>query len=112
MLGAGESGVGAAILALKQGFDVFVSDFGIIEDQYKKKLTELNITFEEGGHTSSEIINAVEIIKSPGIPGASPIIIEVKKIGIPVISEIEFAKRYTSAKTVCITGSNGKTTTT
>ncbi|TCD00814.1 UDP-N-acetylmuramoyl-L-alanine--D-glutamate ligase [Pedobacter psychroterrae] len=112
ILGAGESGVGAAILAQKHGFDVFVSDFGGIDDHYKKQLIELNITFEEDRHSASDILNASEIIKSPGIPNNAPIIKEIKEIGIPIISEIEFAKRYTSAKTICITGSNGKTTTT
>ena len=112
VLGAGESGVGAAMLAQKQGFAVFVSDFGAIPSQYKSQLEELNIPFEEQQHTSSLILDAVEVIKSPGIPDTVPIIKEIKLKQIPVISEIEFAKRYTNAKTVCITGSNGKTTTT
>ncbi len=112
ILGAGESGVGAAILAQKHGFDVFVSDFGPITERYKKTLQELNITFEEKQHTDSEILSAIEVVKSPGIPDSAPIIKSLKKKNIPVISEIEFAKRYTSAKTICITGSNGKTTTT
>ena len=112
VLGAGESGVGAAMLAQKQGFDVFVSDFGVIPTQYKTQLEELNIPFEEQQHTSSLIMEAVEVIKSPGIPDTVPILLEIKKKQIPVISEIEFAKRYTNARTVCITGSNGKTTTT
>ncbi|NRF41201.1 UDP-N-acetylmuramoyl-L-alanine--D-glutamate ligase [Pedobacter foliorum] len=112
ILGAGESGVGAAMLAQKQGFDVFVSDFGAIATQYKEILEELRIDFEEKQHTAEKILNAVEVIKSPGIPDTAPIIKEIKKKGIPVVSEIEFAKRYTNAKTVCITGSNGKTTTT
>ncbi|WP_214225727.1 UDP-N-acetylmuramoyl-L-alanine--D-glutamate ligase [Pedobacter sp. B4-66] len=112
ILGAGESGVGAAMLAQKQGFDVFVSDFGAIATQYKEILEELRIDFEEKQHTAEKVLNAVEVIKSPGIPDTAPIIKEIKKKGIPVVSEIEFAKRYTNAKTVCITGSNGKTTTT
>jgi UDP-N-acetylmuramoylalanine--D-glutamate ligase len=112
ILGAGESGVGAAMLAQKQGFDVFVSDFGAIATRYKETLEQLNIAFEEKQHTAQLIVNATEVIKSPGIPDSVPIIKDLKKKGIPVISEIEFAKRYTSAKTICITGSNGKTTTT
>jgi len=111
VLGAGESGVGAAMLAQKQGFDVFVSDFGAIASQYKERLEELNIAFEEKQHTTEEILNAAEVIKSPGIPEKAPIIVALKKKQVPVISEIEFAKRYTDAKTICITGSNGKTTT-
>jgi UDP-N-acetylmuramoylalanine--D-glutamate ligase len=111
VLGAGESGVGAAMLAQKHGFDVFVSDFGAIASQYKERLQELNIAFEEKQHTSEEILNAAEVIKSPGIPDKAPIIVALKKKEVPVISEIEFAKRYTNAKTICITGSNGKTTT-
>lgn len=111
VLGAGESGVGAAMLAQKHGFDVFVSDFGAIASQYKARLEELNIAFEEKQHTTEEILNAAEVIKSPGIPEKAPIIVALKKKQVPVISEIEFAKRYTDAKTICITGSNGKTTT-
>ncbi|AOM77472.1 UDP-N-acetylmuramoyl-L-alanine--D-glutamate ligase [Pedobacter steynii] len=111
VLGAGESGVGAAMLAQKHGFDVFVSDFGAIASQYKERLQELNISFEEKQHTLTEILSAAEVIKSPGIPDAAPVIVALKKKGTPVISEIEFAKRYTDAKTICITGSNGKTTT-
>lgn len=112
VLGAGESGVGAAILAQKHGFDVFVSDFGGIADRYKTALTELNVSFEENQHTSELILNATEVVKSPGIPATAPIVKALRQKGIPVVSEIEFAKRYTSAKTVCITGSNGKSTTT
>lgn len=111
VLGAGESGVGAAMLAQKQGFEVFVSDFGPISTHHKEHLKELEITFEENQHTSDRILDALEIIKSPGIPDNAPIVKEIKKSGIRVISEIEFAKRYTHAKTICITGSNGKTTT-
>jgi len=112
ILGAGESGVGAAILAQKEGFEVFVSDFGTIAPRYKTQLQELNIRFEEQQHTTEEIMKAAEVIKSPGIPEAAGIVKALKNKKIPVISEIEFAKRYTKAKTICITGSNGKTTTT
>ena len=112
ILGAGESGIGAAILAEKQGFNVFVSDFGIVKDNYKEILLKHKIEFEEGKHTLKRILNTDEIIKSPGIPDTAPIIISAKEKGIPVISEIEFAGRYTDAKMICITGSNGKTTTT
>ncbi|MEJ5960621.1 UDP-N-acetylmuramoyl-L-alanine--D-glutamate ligase [Pedobacter immunditicola] len=112
ILGGGESGVGAAMLAQKQGYDVFVSDFGAISSSYKETLERLNIPFEEQQHTTDLILNATEVIKSPGIPVTAPVIQQLKQQGIPVISEIEFASRYTTAKTVCITGSNGKTTTT
>jgi UDP-N-acetylmuramoylalanine--D-glutamate ligase len=112
ILGAGESGVGAAMLAQKQGYDVFVSDFGAIAPKYQEKLTSLNVPYEEMQHTEALILNAAEVIKSPGIPEKAPIIKLLKAQGTPVISEIEFAKRYTQAKTICITGSNGKTTTT
>ncbi len=112
ILGAGESGIGAAMLAQKQGFDVFVSDFGAIADRYKQALVDMDVAFEEKQHTQGSILNATEVIKSPGIPDTAPIVVALKKKNIPVISEIEFAKRYTSAKTICITGSNGKTTTT
>ena len=112
ILGAGESGCGAAVLAKKLGFDVFVSDFGTIADKYKQMLDEKEITWEEKQHTEEIILSAGEIIKSPGIPNEAPIIVKIKNAGIPIISEIEFAGRYTRAKMVCITGSNGKTTTT
>jgi UDP-N-acetylmuramoylalanine--D-glutamate ligase len=112
ILGGGESGVGAAMLAQKQGFDVFLSDFGKIPTQYKEQLQELNIAFEENMHSQAEILKSVEVIKSPGIPDTASIIKEIKAKQIPIVSEIEFAKRYTNAKTICITGSNGKTTTT
>jgi UDP-N-acetylmuramoylalanine--D-glutamate ligase len=112
ILGAAESGVGAAILARKQGFDVFVSDFGSIKDKYKKELTERQFDFEEGQHTEEKILNADLVIKSPGIPDKAPLIKKLKEKGVPIISEIEFAGRYTSAKKICISGSNGKTTTT
>lgn len=111
ILGAGESGVGAAKLAQKQGFDVFVSDFGGIADTYKADLQRMNIPFEENQHTEALILNAAEVVKSPGIPPKAPIVKALVKKGISVISEIEFAKRYTAAKTICITGSNGKSTT-
>ena len=112
ILGAGESGTGAAILAKKQGFDTFVSDMSAIKDNYKTMLDERGIEWEEKQHTESLILNADEVIKSPGIPNEAPIIVKIKAQGIPIISEIEFAGRYTNAKMICITGSNGKTTTT
>ncbi|WP_242928556.1 UDP-N-acetylmuramoyl-L-alanine--D-glutamate ligase [Pontibacter vulgaris] len=112
ILGAGESGVGAALLAKAKGLDVFVSDMGQIKDVYKAKLATAAIPFEEGTHTFDQILNANEIIKSPGISDKAPIIQEATKRAIPVISEIEFASRYTNAKFICITGTNGKTTTT
>ncbi len=112
ILGAGESGVGTAILALKQGYRVFVSDFGKIAPKYKEVLIDRQIEWEEGQHTMDKILAADEVMKSPGIPDKAPVIKELKKKGIPVISEIEFASRYTNAYMVCITGSNGKTTTT
>ncbi len=112
ILGAAESGVGAAVLALKKGFDVFVSDFGAIKPRYKEILDAYGIPFEEGRHSENLILDATEIIKSPGIPEKAPIIMKIREKGISIISEIEFAGRYTSAKKICITGSNGKTTTT
>lgn len=112
ILGGGESGVGAAVLAKKQGFDVFVSDASGIKQKYREVLQKYAIRWEEGAHTYSEIMDATEVIKSPGIPDKAPLIKEIKARHIPIISEIEFAGRYTKAKTICITGSNGKTTTT
>lgn len=112
ILGAGESGTGSAILAKKMGFDVFVSDFSEIKEKYKIALNDRAIPWEEKCHTESLILNANEVIKSPGISEKVPIIIALKEKAIPIISEIEFAGRYTNAKTICITGSNGKTTTT
>ncbi|NVN96181.1 MAG: UDP-N-acetylmuramoyl-L-alanine--D-glutamate ligase [Bacteroidetes bacterium] len=112
VLGAGESGVGAAILAKKKGFDVFVSDLGKIKEKYKNVLLHHEINFEEGKHTESIILQADEVIKSPGIPDNASIIKAIENKGIPVIDELEFAARYTNATKVCITGSNGKTTTT
>ncbi|MGZ4090471.1 MAG: UDP-N-acetylmuramoyl-L-alanine--D-glutamate ligase [Bacteroidia bacterium] len=112
ILGSGESGVGSAVLAKQKGFDVFVSDKSLIKEKYKAQLKEENILFEEGVHTEEKILNAHEVIKSPGIPDKVELIQKLKAKNIPVISEIEFAGRYTSAKKICITGSNGKTTTT
>jgi len=112
ILGGGESGVGAAILAKKQGFDVFLSDKSEIKSQYKLMLSEYDIEWEEKQHTEELILNASEVIKSPGIPDKAPIIKQLHNQGTSVISEIEFAGRYTQAKMICITGSNGKTTTT
>ena len=112
VLGGGESGVGGAILAKKKGFDVFLSDFSEIQPKYKTMLIENGIEFEEKQHTEEKILNAREVIKSPGISETAPIIKKIKEKGIHIISEIEFAGRYTNAKMICITGSNGKTTTT
>jgi UDP-N-acetylmuramoylalanine--D-glutamate ligase len=112
ILGAGESGAGSALLAKSKGFDVFVSDAGLIKEKYKSILENENIDFEEGAHTVEKIINADIIVKSPGIPENAAIIKQAFVKQIPVISEIEFAGKYTNAKTICITGSNGKTTTT
>ncbi len=112
ILGGGESGVGTAILAEKQGYEVFLSDKGSISQHYKDELVSRNIAFEEGAHTESRILSADEVVKSPGIPDKAPLIQKVIANKIPIISEIEFASRYTTAKKICITGSNGKTTTT
>ena len=112
ILGGGESGTGAAILAKKQGFEVFLSDLSEIKTHYKALLNEYQIPWEEKQHTEVLILNADEVIKSPGIPDKAPIIKKLKLQGTPVISEIEYAGRYTQAKMICITGSNGKTTTT
>jgi UDP-N-acetylmuramoylalanine--D-glutamate ligase len=112
ILGAGESGTGSAILAKKQGFIVFVSDKGQVKQVYRDMLDKYGIRWEEGNHNEDEILSAPEIIKSPGIPEKAPIMIKIREKGIPVISEIEFAGRFTGAKKICITGSNGKTTTT
>ena len=111
ILGAAESGVGAAVLAKKHGYDVFISDSGSIRSKYKDIIQVHGIPFEEGKHTEALILNASEVIKSPGIPEKAPIVKAIREKGIHVISEIEFAGRYTSAKKICITGSNGKTTT-
>ena len=112
VLGGAESGVGAAVLAKVKGFDVFLSDKGQIKESYAETLRKWDIPFEQGQHTEELILNADEVVKSPGIPGTVPMVQKVKENGIPVISEIEFASRYDSAKKICITGSNGKTTTT
>ena len=112
ILGAGESGVGTAILAKKQGFEVFVSDYGEIKEKYKKVLEQIGVAWEEGGHTEARILKASVAMKSPGIPDSVPLVQQLISKGIPVISEIEFASRYTNAKIIGITGSNGKTTTT
>jgi UDP-N-acetylmuramoylalanine--D-glutamate ligase len=112
ILGAGESGAGSAVLAQKQGFDVFVSDSGIIKEQYREILNSRKIRWEEGGHSEEDILSADEVIKSPGIPENTPLVTRIREKGIPVISEIEFAGRYAGGKKICITGSNGKTTVT
>ena len=113
VLGGGISGYGSAILAKKKGFDVFLSDAGRMADRYKAKLDEWQVPYEEGGHTEERILDAAEVVKSPGIPETAPLVRKLRAAGIPVISEIEFAGRYTGrAKCICITGSNGKTTTT
>jgi UDP-N-acetylmuramoylalanine--D-glutamate ligase len=112
ILGSGESGVGSAVLAKQKGFDVFVSDRSPVKEKYRNELISENILFEEGKHSEAEIMNAELVIKSPGIPDSAPIVQRLRSKGVPVISEIEFAGRYTNAKKICITGSNGKTTTT
>ena len=113
VLGGGISGYGSAILAKKKGFDVFLSDKGKIADRFKSRLEEWSVEYEEGEHTEERILDANEVVKSPGIPDTAPIVQKIREKGIPVISEIEFAARYKGvAKTICITGSNGKTTTT
>ena len=112
VLGGGESGVGAAVLAKVKGFDVFLSDKGKIEDKYVEMLEQWEIPFEQGGHSEDLILNASEVIKSPGIPSTVPLVKKIEAAGISIVSEIEFAGRYDNAKKICITGSNGKTTTT
>ena len=112
VLGGGESGVGSAVLAKVKGFDVFLSDMGKVSEKYAEILNEWEIPFEEGRHSEELILNADEVIKSPGIPATAPMVQKIEGHGINVISEIEFAGRYDSAKKICITGSNGKTTTT
>ena len=112
ILGAGESGAGAAVLAKVKGFDTFVSDASIIKPRYKELLDHYGIAWEEGHHTEELILNASEVVKSPGIPEEAPLVVKLRQQGTPIISEIEFAGRYTDAKMICITGSNGKTTTT
>ena len=112
ILGAGESGVGAAFLAKKQGWDVFVSDAGVIKDSFKKELNDLAVQWEENGHSEERILAVELVIKSPGIPEKAPLIKKLRERGVKIISEIEFGAYYNTAKTICITGSNGKTTTT
>lgn len=112
ILGGAESGVGAAVLAKVKGFDVFLSDNGKIKPEYKETLDKWGIDYEEGGHTEEKILSADEVIKSPGIPSSVPIIKKLEALHTPIISEIEFASRYDNSKKICITGSNGKTTTT
>jgi len=112
ILGGGESGVGAAILGAKQGYEVFVSDLGSIKDEYKAVLDQHGFKYEEKQHTEELILDATLVVKSPGIPEKAPLVVKLHENKIPVISEIEFAGRYNKAKTICITGSNGKTTTT
>lgn len=111
-MGGAESGVGAAVLAKVKGFDVFLSDNGEIKPEYKETLDKWGIDYEEGGHTEEKILSADEVIKSPGIPSSVPIIKKLEALHTPIISEIEFASRYDNSKKICITGSNGKTTTT
>ena len=111
-MGAGESGTGTAVLAKAKGWDVFVSDMGKIASNYLDELNKIDVRWEQGQHTESEILSADEIVKSPGIPDKAPMVQAAFKKGIPIISEIEFAGRYTEAKMVCISGTNGKTTTT
>ncbi|MCR5886794.1 UDP-N-acetylmuramoyl-L-alanine--D-glutamate ligase [Hymenobacter sp. J193] len=112
VLGSGESGVGAALLAQAKGYDVFVSDAGTLKPSYKEKLQAAGIRFEEGQHTLAEILQATEVVKSPGIPEKAPVVQALREKQIPIISEIELAGRYTRARCICITGTNGKTTTT
>ena len=112
ILGGGESGVGAAILGAQKGYEVFLSDFGLITESYQSVLQQYGLKFEQQQHTEALILNADLVVKSPGIPDKAPIVAKLLQKNIPVISEIEFAGRYTTAKTICITGSNGKTTTT
>ena len=112
VLGAGESGTGAAILAKEKGFDVFVSDCGTISEPYRALLDQNGVKWEDGKHSEELVLNAAEVVKSPGIPLTAPLIQKLQAQGTPIISEIEFAARYTHAKMICITGSNGKTTTT
>lgn len=112
VLGAAESGVGAAILAQQKGYDVFVSDMGTIRPHYKEMLDAHGLAWEEGHHTPERLLDADEVVKSPGIPDTAPMVVALREKNIPIISELEFAARYTQAKMLCITGSNGKTTTT
>ena len=112
ILGGGESGAGAAKLGKKLGYEVFLSDKGKLADKYKRMLEELGVEYEEGQHSEERIFTADLVVKSPGIPDKLPMIVGLREKGIEVISEIEFAGRHTDAKMYCITGSNGKTSTT
>ena len=112
VLGGAESGIGAAVLAKVKGFDVFLSDSGKIKEEYAGTLREWGIPYEEGGHSEELVLNADEVVKSPGIPQTAPIVKKLREEGVGIISEIEFAGRFDRAKKICITGSNGKTTTT
>lgn len=112
ILGAAESGVGAAILAQQKGYEVFVSDMGQIKEKYAAMLDEHHIPYESGQHTAERILDADECVKSPGIPDTAPMVVALREKGVPILGELEFAARYTDAKMLCITGSNGKTTTT
>lgn len=112
ILGAGESGTGTAILALKYDYEVFVSDMGTIKPEYKAMMEQHGVPYEEGHHTEEKILDATEVVKSPGIPLTAPLVQKLMAQGTPILSEIEFAARYTDARFICITGSNGKTTTT
>nr|MBP6411743.1 UDP-N-acetylmuramoyl-L-alanine--D-glutamate ligase [Pseudarcicella sp.] len=112
ILGGGESGVGSALLAKAKGFEVFLSDMSLIADKYKQILIKNTIDFEEGTHSEAFVLAADEVIKSPGISDKVEIVQKIKSLKMPVLSEIEFASRYTKAKIIAITGSNGKTTTT
>ncbi len=112
VLGAAESGIGAAVLAKKNGYEVFISDYGTIKPQYKKMIEDYGFEYEENNHNQEKILSSDIIIKSPGVPESAPIVKKIREKNIPCISEIEFASRYTNAKKICITGSNGKTTTT
>ena len=111
VLGAAKSGIGAAVLAKKEGLNVFVSDYGKIKTEYKNLMDDLNIEWEENGHSSNRILQSAEVVKSPGIPNDVKIVKDLHVKNISVISEIEFASRYTNAKIIAITGTNGKTTT-
>ena len=108
VLGAAESGVGAAILAQQKGYDVFVSDMGTIRPHYKEMLDAHHLAWEEGKHTPERLLDADEVVKSPGIPDDAPMVVALREKNIPILSELEFAARYTNAKMLCITGSNGK----
>ena len=112
ILGGGESGYGSAVLAKSKGFDTFLSDAGKIADRYASALTAEGIAFEQGGHTEELILSADLVVKSPGIPEKAPVVVALREKGVKIVSEIEFARPFSKGKTLCITGSNGKTTTT